>query len=108
MHHAAEVNPHQFASGCIEEGIRGPSRIRTGDGGFAIRCLDSTSIDSANQLGQEPQAEVPARVPSPSQPVFALQSSPELARIATAWQSLPEAIKAGVLALIQAAEGRKG
>jgi hypothetical protein len=51
---------------------------------------------------------VPARVPSPSQPVFALQSSPELARIATAWQSLPEAIKAGVLALIQAAEGRKG
>ena len=30
---------HHAASGCTRGDARGPSRIRTGDGGFAIRCL---------------------------------------------------------------------
>jgi hypothetical protein len=32
------ANPHQFAPGCTSGERQGPSRIRTGDGGFAIRC----------------------------------------------------------------------
>lgn len=33
------TNPHDVAPGCTRDERRGPSRIRTGDGGFAIRCL---------------------------------------------------------------------
>jgi len=33
------TNPHEVASVCAVEEKKGPSRIRTGDGGFAIRCL---------------------------------------------------------------------
>ena len=33
------TDSHQVAPNCTEEKRRGPSRIRTGDGGFAIRCL---------------------------------------------------------------------
>jgi Phage integrase family len=33
------TDPHQSASGCTKGDERGPSRIRTGDSGFAIRCL---------------------------------------------------------------------
>jgi hypothetical protein len=33
---------------------------------------------------------------------------PELARVVTEWNQLPNAIKAGVLALIQAAAGSEG
>jgi hypothetical protein len=33
------------------------------------------------------------------------QADPDLARIAEAWPGLPDAIKAGILALVKAAEG---
>jgi integrase len=33
------TNPREPASNCTKGKERGPSRIRTGDGGFAIRCL---------------------------------------------------------------------
>jgi integrase len=33
------TNPHQATPACPTKERKGPSRIRTGDGGFAIRCL---------------------------------------------------------------------
>ena len=45
---------HQLASDCTEkdeEEERGPSRIRTGDGGFAIRCL--------SRLAKGPRLTIP-------------------------------------------------
>ncbi len=33
------TDPRESASGCTKGNERGPSRIRTGDGGFAIHCL---------------------------------------------------------------------
>jgi hypothetical protein len=48
---------------------------------------------------------VPVGVPSPSGPVSDAQQSPDLARVVAAWHRLPDAIKVGVLALIQAAGG---
>ncbi len=84
--------------------MRGPSRIRTGDSGFAIRSPDPTSIDTSNELRQDHEAEVPIGVPSSPEPQF----PPDLARVVAAWDRLPEAIKAGVLALVQAAGGPNG
>ncbi len=83
--------------------LRGPSRIRTGDGGFAIRCPDSVTSEEINQLGKAPSAEVPTVVPSPggiiSDPLF----PPDLAGVVDEWDRLPEAIRAAVLTLVQAA-----
>jgi hypothetical protein len=47
---------------------------------------------------------VPVVVPSSPEPPF----PPDLARVVAAWDRLPEAIKAGVLALVQAAGGPNG
>jgi hypothetical protein len=47
-------------------------------------------------------------VPSPLQANPYLQFPPDLARVAAAWDRLPEAIKAGILALVQAAGGPNG
>ncbi len=41
----------------------------------------------------------------PSSPDHA-DTPPDLARVVDAWERLPEAIKAAILALVQAAEGR--
>jgi hypothetical protein len=48
---------------------------------------------------------VPVEVPSPPGAVSGLQLPPDLARVVTAWDRLPQAIKAGILALVQAAGG---
>ena len=84
---------------------KGPSRIRTGDGGFAIRCQDSPTSDTINELGQTPNAEVPVVVPRSSEDAPHAQFPPDLTLVVAAWDRLPEAIKAGILALIQAAGG---
>ena len=86
---------------------RGPSRIRTGDGGFAIRCHDAATIDEPNSLGQPATSEVPTVVPSFSEPPSALHLSPELKKLVEAWPNLPQVVKAGILAMIDAAAGSR-
>ncbi len=83
---------------------RGPSRIRTGDGGFAIRNPDPASVDTSSQLGQHAEAEVPVVVPSSPE----RQIPPDLATVIAAWERLPDAIKAAVLALVRTAGGPNG
>src|SRR5262245_4637728 len=87
---------------------RGPSRIRTGDGGFAIRCHQSTTKYKTNELGQSTVREVPALVPSPSDVTSHTNLSPELTRIIHAWPILPAVVRAGILAMIEASEGTDG
>jgi hypothetical protein len=47
--------------------------------------------------------EVPTVVPSPSGNVPGVEFPPDLARVVAAWNRLPDAIKVGVVALVQAA-----
>src|SRR5262249_27514625 len=64
---------------------RGPSRIRTGDGGFAIRCLDFPTLVVPNELGQPNNIEVPTVVPTSLRGYSQLHLSPELAKIIAVW-----------------------
>jgi hypothetical protein len=99
-----ECRLEPFAEGARE----GPSRIRTGDGGFAIRCRNFPSLGKPNQLGRDPSGEVPTEVPSPNAVRAAHQIPADLASVASAWDHLPEPIKAEILALVRAAGGSRG
>jgi hypothetical protein len=55
-------------------------------------------------LRDVPQGEVPTVVPSPPGAISGQPFPPDLARVINAWDRLPEAIKAGVLALVNAAK----
>jgi hypothetical protein len=59
-------------------------------------------------LGQHAELEVPAEVPSSPAPFSTRDLPPDLARVVNAWPRLPEAIKACVLAMIQAMGGANG
>lgn len=48
--------------------------------------------------------EVPTVVPCPSGAVSGTSFPPDLSKVVAAWPRLPEAIKAGVLAMVQATE----
>jgi hypothetical protein len=61
-------------------------------------------MDTSNQLGQDAEAEVPTVVPCPPDP----QISRDLANVKTAWNHLPDAIRAAILALIQTTGGANG
>jgi hypothetical protein len=81
---------------------RGPSRIRTGDGGFAIRCPDSATLKPTNLLEQNDSAKVPTVVPSFSEFPPTSYLPPELVMIVNAWPGLSPIVKAGILAMINA------
>jgi len=49
------------------------------------------------------QREVPTVVPTPPGAISGKQMPTDLGRVVDAWDRLPDAIKAGVLALVQAA-----
>ncbi len=83
---------------------RGPSRIRTGDGGFAIRNPDPASVDPSSELGQIDGAEVPVVVPCPPERQFPA----DLATVVAAWERLPVSIKTAILALVQTTGGANG
>ena len=55
-----------------------------------------------------PQGGVPTVVPSRPSAVPDAELPPDLARVVAAWADLPDAIKAGVLALVHAAAGDRG
>jgi len=54
-------------------------------------------------LRDNESGEVPAVVPSPPRTAPSSGFPRDLARVVAAWDRLPDAIKAGVLALVQAA-----
>src|SRR5262249_24217169 len=57
------------------------------------------------EIRDEQGGEVPVGVPSPPSAAIAQEFPPDLLRVIAAWDRLPEPIKAGVLALVQAAGG---
>ncbi len=84
---------------------RGPSRIRTGDGGFAIRChldasaeLADTSDDAGKPLALQ-LAQDSEKTPSVDH---------DLTRVVDAWPSLPGNLKAAILAMIGAGNTPRG
>jgi hypothetical protein len=74
-----------------------PDKIRTCNLGFGRPITESRKPDEDNGL----------RVAAPSVShhlaTDTCQTDPDLARIVDAWPALPDAIKAGILALVQAA-----
>jgi hypothetical protein len=56
-------------------------------------------------LRDDALGEVPTMVPSPPNPAPEPPLPPDLARVVAAWDRLPDAIKAGILAMVQAAGG---
>jgi hypothetical protein len=73
--------------------------------GFGGHSHDGVTTKDSTELRDVPQGEVPTVVPSPvgapSNPVLPT----DLARVVAAWDRLSDPIKAGILALVQAALG---
>ncbi len=68
---------------------------------FSRPAPDPSKDQSSQEIRDNQSGEVPVRVPSLPEPQF----PPDLARVVATWDRLPEAIKAGILALVQAAGG---
>jgi hypothetical protein len=83
----------------------GVEPVTFGSGG---RHFDFVTPKGGAELRDPQAAEVPTVVPSASGAVSGSQLPPDLARVAAAWDDLPEVIKAGVRALVQAATGSGG
>lgn len=64
--------------------------------------LDSATTINDKELRQDDDGEVPTMVPRPQSADSGTHFPPDLARVVAAWDRLPEAIKAGILALVQA------
>ena len=81
-----------------------------GDGttGSTVRRQDTATPNHSGELGQDVPPEVPVEVPTSPGAFSGPQFPLDLARVLAAWDRLPEAIKAGVLALVQAAGGSSG
>jgi len=77
--------------------------------GSVDRCPDCVTPDHAKELREPPNCVVPSLVPSMprglSEAGLSAIADSELAHLVAAWPGLPKAIKAGILALIQAAGG---
>src|SRR5262249_45253223 len=73
--------------------------------GSTVRRPDSTTPEDDGQLGRQLKNEVPTVVPSPHGAVSGPQFPADLAQVIAAWDSLPEAIKAGIRALVRAVGG---
>ena len=73
--------------------------------GSTVRLQDAATLNNSNKLEQDVRSKVPTVVPTPSRAASSSQLPPDLALVVASWDRLPEAIKAGVLALVQAAGG---
>ena len=69
---------------------------------------DPSKDQSYQGIRDDQPGEVPVGVPTPPGAVSDPPFPPDLARVVAAWGRLPEAIKAGVLALVHAAGGSNG
>jgi len=70
--------------------------------GFGGRRQDRVSGKRHAELGQRQMGKVPTMVPSHSDVDFGASLPTELAEVATVWNTLPEAVRAGVLVLVRA------
>ncbi len=61
---------------------------------------------NANELRDLESGQVPVLVPSPPEGRFGPYFPPDLARVAAAWEHLPDAIKSAITTLIDAASSR--
>jgi hypothetical protein len=71
--------------------------------GSADHDSDRVTTKHVKGLRETPNGEVPTVVPSPPGAISSPDLPPDLARLVAVWNRLPDAIKAGVLALVQAA-----
>ena len=82
----------------------GRSRIRTGDKRI---CNPPHDIDNAlpvNGLQNSAATALKGRTKlAPEMPPATLQTDPDLVAVANAWPTLPPALKAGILAMVKAA-----
>jgi hypothetical protein len=78
---------------------RGPSRIRTGDGGFAIRC----HVSPCDEIPSTSTGDMVLFAPGLRENQKPKTNSPDVQRILDAWPTLPEALRASILAMIEAA-----
>ena len=84
---------------------------RTGDSNpqpVSRHLISSQFPDLSNdqpplELRDGETGEVPVLVPSSEDGVSSSQLPPELARVVAAWDQLPDAIRTGILALVEAA-----
>ena len=60
------------------------------------------------ELRDGESGEVPVLVPSSEDGVSSAKLPPELARVVAVWDQLPEAIRTGILALVDAAHKSQG
>ncbi len=67
-------------------------------------ATESRNGKCAQLLGDPSSREVPTLVPSPPDATAGGQFPADLGEVVTAWATRPDAIKAGVLALIRAAK----
>jgi hypothetical protein len=68
---------------------------------------DPSKDPSYQEIREDQFAEVPVVVPTSSEVVSGLLLPPDLARVVAAWNVLPEVIKAGVLAMINASQRQR-
>ena len=66
------------------------------------RAPNRANAGMPQRLRDSCQGEVPGLVPSPPGVVSGPNFSPDLARVVAAWDGLSEAIKVGILAVVQA------
>ena len=86
-----------------------PTRFELVTFGSGGRRSVSTSTNGAKDLGKGKHLVVPSVVPTKTSGFCINQhhfADPTLAQIAAAWDTLPESIKAGLLAIIQDAGGQ--
>jgi len=86
-----------------------PAEFEPATLGSEDRRPDDVNPSSAKALRQGSNDVVPTLVPSSSQEdsaaILPPPTDPDLARVLAAWPRLPEAIKAGILAMVQVAGG---
>ncbi len=72
---------------------------------FSRPDLDSPKDQPTQEIRGRAQSEVPTVVPSRPNALSPSHLAPELNKIVDAWSSLPPIVKAGILAMIEAAKG---
>ena len=80
-----------------------PAGVEPATFGSVDRRRDDVTGQSDKELRQTETPEVPTVVPSPTGAVSGPELPPDLARVVAAWDRLPAAIRAGVLAMVEAA-----
>jgi hypothetical protein len=101
------IDPNVIEENCVSPCktscfLRFCKSLKSSGNSFGGRHPDSATSNDGKELRNDDQAVVPTMVPSDSKDA---SIPPDLAQVVAAWDKLPKAIKAGVLAMIHAAGG---